>query len=115
MDMPAIIEQIKNPKDWSNKDSLGLALSSGLLALDWSQTHDIGKSYNGRLVESNIFLGKRPSREKINRYFSAVLISNILASRMLPPKKRRLLQNLLISFEAGVTTNNINLGVKATF
>lgn len=115
MEMPAVIEQIKNPREWTREDSLRQALSSGLILFDVAQTHGMNKNGNGTMRERNPFLGQRPSREKINKMAALGFLANLLLPRMLPPKPRRFMQNVVIGGELGAISGNHNIGLRAEF
>lgn len=65
-------------EEW-DKTEIGMEIAYvGLHLVDWGQTLDI--EHHPNLYETNIILGRHPSRAKINAFFSAgVIIQPIIA------------------------------------
>ena len=49
MDIRALADRIKNPKEWTKEDSYRQAISSGLILFDLAQSHELNKTRNAAL------------------------------------------------------------------
>ena len=99
---------------WTKEDTHRQMLSSVLLIIDWSQTHETTGKDSG-FKESNPILGLNPSRERVNQYFAVVSIANLVISRMLPAREREWFQSIVIGVELLAVGNNYKIGMKANF
>jgi hypothetical protein len=109
--------------DWSwNKEDISLeVISAGITVVDWGQTLGIEHT---RRVETNPILGDRPSRGRINRYFSAVMALHPLISAALPREAepfgwkispRLAWQYVYFGVEAAAISSNFRGGLRMSF
>jgi hypothetical protein len=82
--------------------------------IDMLQTRDIANNPD-KYFEKNPILGEHPSEGDVAKYFVASMLGNYLLSKALPPKLRPYFQNLSIGTQAGMITNNANLGIGLGF
>jgi hypothetical protein len=104
----------------------------GLMLVDWKQTNWISDNpiiltkseydskgnkieYFKTYKESNLILGKYPSKKKIGIYFSSCIVGHTAIAFILPKHYRNLFQTVGIGIEIYATTNNYNCGVKIKF
>lgn len=97
--------------NWNKQDIALESIFITLHTIDWGQTLDIE---NNNVYETNIFLGKHPSRKKINIFMGITLLLHIyLADKF---KSNRLkMQLITISLKLYAVTNNAKLGLKINF
>ena len=93
---------------WDKTDTSLQVVYSLVHLVDWSQTIDIAKS--DKYHETNLFLGKRPSRGKINKYFAGTLVSHYLVSKWINRPYRNIWQSIWIGFELGYINHNRKIG-----
>lgn len=114
VDVPAIYDHIKNPKDWSGQNAMLEKLNVGLILVDWLQTQEIVKNPN--IQEQNLFLGHYPSMARVNTLIPLGLISQLVVARLLPPVYRDTFQVIIFSSELMATSHNHNnLGIRIGF
>lgn len=79
-------------------------VSNGLLVADWLTTHElvIHRDYH----ETNIILGRHPSQNDINVYFSFVLAANYLLYKTLPLDSKKSYLYAVILIETTVVGLN---------
>lgn len=82
--------------------------------IDMLQTRDIANNPD-KYYEKNPMLGEHPSEGDVAKYFVASMLGNYLLSKALPPKLRPYFQNVSIGTQAGMITNNANLGIGFKF
>jgi len=100
------------PKDFILLESVYTILH----IIDWNQTLQI--SSNPYYFELNPLLGKKPSKGKINFYFSITLFSNYLIGYFLYKKNKSfyyLYKGILIGIEGTTTFWNYRIGLKFKF
>ena len=97
-------------------------LSQGLLLVDWGQSLDITK--RDEYYEKNAYLGKNPSRSKVNAYFALSCLTHAGITWMMPASARvfglqfsprRAWQYAYIGYESSFVANNYQLGLKVSF
>ena len=101
------------------RDYLGVPVGSnalayaagGLILADWSQTVQVEN--NPSVQEDNKYLGKRPSRGDVNRYFIMKLTGHVFVNVFRPLRK---LKNFWNIYQIGITFNavrgNYKLGLR---
>lgn len=99
------------PAQWTRSDTLTEAGYLTLHCADWAQTLQIADS-GGRWTEQNVFLGRHPSRGKVNAYFAGTALAHVLIARCLPPDARHWFQGVTIGIEAGCVGNNYRIGIR---
>ena len=115
---------------WTTEDTILQAGFIGLMIIDWGQTnwisdHPVIIEYYGEMnslkrkiyhEESNLILGKHPSKKKIATYFSSCIIGHTAISYILPKLYRNLWQCVGIGIEIHATADNyFNCNVKFNF
>lgn len=124
--------------EWNDTDTSLQVAYSVVHLVDWSQTLQIAEyadnyerceknnfgryrnstdcgSYQKDIVESNLVLGKRPSKSSVNKYFAGTLIGHYLISRWLKKPYRNIWQSVTIGLELGYIHHNIKNGFKVRF
>ena len=110
------------PDPWSKTDIALEILSQGLLLVDWGQSLDITK--RDEYYEKNAYLGKNPSRSKVNAYFALSCLTHAGITWMMPASARvfglqfsprRAWQYAYIGYESSFVANNYQLGLKVSF
>lgn len=99
--------------DWASGDTNREILFQTLWAVDWAQTRTIVKS--PEFYETNPYLGKYPSRKKVDRYFLTGALLHYGVSRTLSPKYRKAFQYFSIGYEANTIYRNYRLGINVSF
>ena len=107
---------------WSGADIALEAVTVGLFLVDWGQTLDITE--RDGYYEKNAYLGKDPSRGKVNKYFALSCLAHGLVTWALPVKceifgfrfnPRRIWQCGYIGYQCSVVHGNIEAGVRVSF
>ena len=110
------------PDPWSKTDIALEILSQGLLLVDWGQSLDITK--RDEYYEKNAYLGKNPSRSKVNAYFALSCLTHAGITWMMPASARvfglqfsprRAWQYAYIGYESSFVANNYQIGLKVSF
>jgi hypothetical protein len=128
---------------WSKDDVNRQAVLTSMLVADWGQTLDIERhrgdrtevitygpqlsrevprtetrsfvENNNGMHEHNLFLGRNPSRGRVNGYFGVAIVGSYLAADALPPVWRARFQYALIAVQVVVVSSNYSLGMKVRF
>ncbi|MBW1725995.1 MAG: hypothetical protein JRJ62_00155 [Deltaproteobacteria bacterium] len=88
-----------------------LILSTVLLVVDWGQTREI--AVNPRYREINVVLGENPSLDKVDLYFTTVIIGNAIISNSIKSKKYRNIYDYGVAFsELSFVVSNHSVDVK---
>lgn len=112
------------PDPWRKTDVALEVLSQGLLLVDWGQTLDIREREDEGYYEKNSYLGKYPSRGKVNKYFALSCLAHGLITWVLPVKwevfgftihPRRLWQYGFIGVESPCVINNYQIGIRVNY
>lgn len=110
------------PDKWTWEDTALQSIYSGILVADWAQTlhiaRDIKTRHNinsGRTPyyesESERFIGKYPSKNDVNFYFTTMLIGHAAVSYLLPKPYRTIWQSVYIVYEHDIVQGNRDLGL----
>lgn len=99
--------------NWKAQDTALEAAYFGLHLIDWSQTRRIRE--DERLIETNVFLGRHPSKTEVDRYFLGAALLHIAAAWFLPGKWRERFQIFTIGMEVSITAHNFSAGIKTKF
>lgn len=94
---------------WTNTEITKQVIASSLLVADWSQTIDLSQRHG--YFETNLILGRHPNEKRIDAYFGAVIIGQIIAADILPRKYRNYLINSTIGIEAIAVSHNAYIGI----
>lgn len=100
-------------EDWTTQQKLLGASAVILHAVDWGQTRYIANS-NGRFYETNPFIGKYPSEDRVDAYF-AITGLGLLALAHLLPEYRTVILGVWLGVELAATGNNYRIGIKVDF
>ena len=123
---------------WDKKDTSLQVVYSIVHLIDWNQTLQIAEyadnyercekdnfghyrditdcgSYQEEFTESNLVLGKRPSKSSVNKYFAGTLVGHYLISRWLRKPYRNIWQSVTIGLELGYIHHNMKNGFKVHF
>lgn len=115
--------------DWDEVDTSLQVAYSVVHLIDWNQTLQIAEyadnhkrcekdtfgfrsavagceSYEENIYEGNLFLGKRPSKSSVNKYFAGTLIGHYLVSKWLDKPYRNIWQSVWIGIELGYVNHN---------
>jgi len=84
--------------------------STGLLLADWQQTKQIAS--NPDFFEYNPILGRHPSQSRVNGYFGAVVVSNLIVGEVVKEKYAKWYYWTIIAVETAIVSRNISIGVK---
>ena len=112
------------PDKWTIDDTVGQTLMTGVLLEDWAQTYYVA-SHNWELKgvqyhETNVFLGKHPSKGQVNTYMALSAVGELAVSISLPEvwhvfgmdvPARNLWQGGGVVFEAVVVGHNCSVGI----
>jgi len=94
-------------------DALLLTLALTLNGADWLQTHRIVES--DKYSETNIILGKNPSKHSVNYYFAGSTLLILSTTAIKHNKIRRAIQTAIILNQLNYVTRNYSIGLKFTF
>lgn len=95
----------------------GLRIAYGsVLALDWLQTRGQAmRGWNDGLHETNHLLGKHPSVQQIDAYFSATAAISMAASYIVEERLASSLLTIGTGFELSIVIENENKGGKISY
>lgn len=98
--------------DWRTSDTVLAVTYTAFHVLDWQQTQE-----RIRLgwPESNQIMGRHPSANRVDDYFTVTLLGVYLGACILPNPWRDALLAAGIVVEFNVTQSNTKLGLRATF
>lgn len=86
-----------------------LAVSSAMLAIDWSQTREMtGRGW----TEQNPVLGAHPSAHAVDGYFLSVAVINAVVYMLLPSRYRAVAPSAIILVQLGALANNFSGGAR---
>ena len=106
-------------KSWTKEDTARQVAFTAVTCMDWLQTKEIARNPN--YYETNKYLGKYPSQDRVNTYFATGIAAHAAISRLLPARvevlgwevrPRSVWQYLSIGYEAGFVHHNMNIGIK---
>lgn len=107
----AVYPRNAKANEWIKEDTVLQATYSALHIVDWSQTLEIKARKNEGHGESNLILGRYPSRGKINRYFAGTLIGHYLVAMWLDKPYRNIWQSAWINIEWYYVNHNKRRGI----
>ena len=97
---------------WTWEDTALQTVYSGLVAADYAQTLHITRDpVHYYEAEADRFIGKYPSKRKVNAYFSAMLLGHTAISYLLPKPYRTIWQGAYISYEYNTIQENRSIGL----
>ena len=100
--------------NWTADDTRYQAAFIAAGLADWGQTLCIANNPD-RFYETNVLLGRHPSRDKVNTYFPVAIALHTAVAVALPPKYRRAWQLVWIVVETSMVVNNASIGIKLDF
>jgi len=107
---------------WTKEDTVRQIAFTVVEGMDWLQTKEIAR--NPKYYETNWYLGKYPSQNKVDKYFAICTLGHALVSYLLPVKTevygfkvypRQAWQYFWIGLEAGCVSHNLNIGIRISF
>jgi hypothetical protein len=103
--------------EWSISDTDRELVFFGLTAVDYFQTIEFTQHRDKypTIQEANIFMGKHPSRSKVNLYFPLYALWHVGVAKILPKPYREFFQIFYIGVEATLVGNNYSMGVAFRF
>lgn len=99
---------------WSRHDKLRHTFLTTTLLIDYSQTVYISEN-TSKYDETNLLLGKHPSKDKVIGYFAASSMTFLYIADKLPTKWRKVYQFIVIAFETFVISHNVRIGIKLSW
>jgi len=100
---------------WSDTSKFWAATSAVALANDWATTRDMTQRYGEGYYETNPTLGANPSQRAVDLHFAiAVPLIYIIADN-LSDERRTLWLKTVTLIEAGVSLNNLRIGLRWRF
>jgi len=100
---------------WSDRSRFWAATSALALANDWATTRDMTQRYGEGYYETNPTLGANPSQQAVDLHFAiAVPLIYIIADN-LSDERRTLWLKTVTLIEAGVSLNNLRIGLHWRF
>jgi hypothetical protein len=101
--------------EYTKSDFLEDAATVSLIA-DWGTTLNIEDYADQGAYETNVIMGKHPTRNQIHAYFASVLVAHYLLNRHYSGTKQRDWLNMLtLGVEIGAVSNNYRLGLRMDF
>ena len=98
--------------EWDKEDIILQSIFTIETLIDWKQTKTFIKEGG---VESNPFLGKRPSQGRIDLFIGFSILLHAGVSHLLPKKYRHYWQLIFIGIEAQSIQHNYQTGVRIKF
>ena len=100
--------------DWSNDDQRMFIASNVALTADWITTRDLTRRYDEGYFETNRILGTYPSSDRVDLYFTGMIIANYFIADYF--EKCRIYYLFIRTGQHGsAATNNINIGLQLKF
>jgi hypothetical protein len=100
---------------WTKEDTYWQACLTALELIDWNQTRQTKFREEHNLPEDNPYLGKWPSKYKVDEYFTFCVIGETAIAYILPKYYRRLWQTSIIILEMHCINKNLEVGIKMKF
>lgn len=100
--------------EWTTENTIMEASFLVLNTIDWGQTLDIAKNPD-KFIETNLILGKHPTKNEINLYFLTWSILHPIIMYHLPKDYREISQFISISLSGQTIIQNFNLGLRINF
>lgn len=101
-------------EDWTTTEKVLFTASQLTLIADYKTTTNLlysSKAY----YETNPFLGRNPSKQRVNLWFAGALVGNYFLSDYLVHEYRTTWLSALIVTELLYSSNNIKIGGKISF
>jgi hypothetical protein len=103
--------------NWSDTDKTMFVVSQVAMTMDWATTRYGSRHYNElpHLHETNVFLGNRPSTDKVDLYFIGLLVSNYYIADYIHPSMRGFYLGVRTATHYNAAKNNVSLGWQMKF
>jgi len=101
-------------KDWSETDQRWFIASNIAMGLDWATTRKISeKNWPNGIYETNLILGKKPTKGQLDLYFITNIIANYYITDYISPSRRGnyLKVRTIAHGAAGISNYNLMLSV----
>ena len=115
-------------ENWKPRDTYLQTTFIAITAIDWMQTRSAARNDwiidNNRQYETNPFLGKYPSRSRVDTMIGLGILGHTLVAMILPSKfeilnmtihPRTIWQSFFIAVEITAVSNNHYMGVRIEF
>jgi len=96
--------------EWTTQDAMMQGALSLSLGVDYLQTIEITR--NDNYYETNLILGKHPTKTDVGLYFSGCLVGSYLIARALPRRYRTIFQGIVIGGQISTIIRNYQLGIR---
>lgn len=102
---------------WSAADVRREVAVVAVSVADWAQTLDLVRAQERGAPgeELNPFLGPRPSRGAVNRWFAASILCHVLVVGRLPVRWRPAFQHASFGWELAIVGHNARVGLRVSF
>lgn len=105
---------VRQAASWTAQDTALVGIGEALTVLDLGQTRYIAR-HPAQYQETNAILGRHPGDARVDTYFAAVLLTNLLVPYLLPQQCRTIAESVYIGVEAAATSGNYRVGIRTTF
>ena len=102
------------PDPWTRDQILLQGVATTLNIIDWGQTLDIVDKPD-QYCETNKYLGKHPSRRKVNKYFACSTGFQILVTHLMPSSWRKYWLGGNIMVSGYYVNHNYHIGLRVNF
>jgi len=85
--------------------------SYAVIAADWHQTQHISREPE-IFFERNIILGTHPTLGRVDKYFGAVMLTDFVLHRLVPPKYMQWVDPVVVAVEGGQVYLNYQIGLQ---
>jgi hypothetical protein len=102
--------------EWTRGDSYREATFLTLLVIDYGQTSTVAQ--HPELYQEDVSawaIGKHPSQETVNTYFSVIAIAHPIIAYYLPSEWRKAFQYVTIGEKIPAVVGNATIGIKMSF
>ena len=102
---------------WSDTDKTMFVVSQVAMTMDWATTRYGSRHYSElpHLRETNVFLGNRPSTDKVDLYFIGLLVSNYYIADYIHPSMRGFYLGVRTATHLTAAKHNMTLGWQMKF
>ena len=99
---------------WTQEQQMWGATAGTLLLADWATTRYATRHWNDGYYERNVFLGDRPSTDRLDLYFLVIIPVAFLIADTFPEHRTFFLQTIT-GLELLAVGNNLRIGWKISF
>jgi hypothetical protein len=101
-------------ENWTREDTYYELTWTALLLVDYGQTRNIVQNPN-EYSERNHILSKHPAQAKVDLYMGSCAILHPIISYYLPPRYRKIWQQITVGVEVFAVVNNYSIGLGMKF